>query len=30
LHIDRVAGALLVGLPIAFNVFFFLLGRFFD
>jgi hypothetical protein len=30
LNIDRAAGALLVGLPIAFNVFFFLLGRFFD
>jgi Domain of unknown function (DUF4386) len=30
LSIDRVAGVLLVGLPIAFNVFFFLLGRRFD
>jgi hypothetical protein len=30
LSIDRAAGALLVGLPIAFNLFFFLLGRFFD
>jgi hypothetical protein len=30
LNIDRAAGALLVGLPIAFNLFFFLLGRFFD
>jgi Domain of unknown function (DUF4386) len=30
LNIDRAAGALLVGLPIAFNLFFFLLGRSFD
>jgi hypothetical protein len=30
LNIDRGAGALLVGLPIAFNLFFFLLGRSFD
>jgi hypothetical protein len=30
LNVDRAAGALLVGLPIAFNLFFFLLGRFFD
>ena len=30
MNIDRAAGALLVGLPIAFNLFFFLLGRFFD
>jgi hypothetical protein len=30
LNIDRAAGALLVGLPIAFNLFFFLLGRTFD
>jgi hypothetical protein len=30
LSIDRVAGVLLVALPIAFNVFFFLLGRRFD
>jgi Domain of unknown function (DUF4386) len=30
LNIDRAAGALLVGLPIAFNLFFFLLGRIFD
>jgi hypothetical protein len=30
LNIDRAAGALLVGLPIAFNLCFFLLGRFFD
>jgi hypothetical protein len=30
LNIDRAAGALLVGLPIAFNLIFFLLGRFFD
>jgi hypothetical protein len=30
LNIDRAAGAFLVGLPIAFNLFFFLLGRFFD
>jgi hypothetical protein len=30
LNLDRAAGALLVGLPIAFNLFFFLLGRFFD
>jgi hypothetical protein len=29
LNVDRAAGALLVGLPIAFNLFFFLLGRFF-
>jgi hypothetical protein len=28
--IDRVAAALLIGLPIAFNVFFFLLARLFD
>jgi hypothetical protein len=30
LNTDRAAGVLLVGLPIAFNLFFFLLGRFFD
>jgi uncharacterized protein DUF4386 len=30
LNIDRAAGALLVGLPIAFHLCFFLLGRFFD
>ena len=30
MNIDRAAGALLVGLPIAFNLFFFLLGRAFD
>jgi hypothetical protein len=30
LSIDRAAGAFSVGLPIAFNLFFFLLGRFFD
>jgi hypothetical protein len=30
LNIDRAAGALLVGLPIAFNLFFYLLGRFLD
>jgi uncharacterized protein DUF4386 len=30
MSLDRAAGALLVGLPIAFNLFFFLLGRFFD
>jgi Domain of unknown function (DUF4386) len=30
LNVDRAAGVLLVGLPIAFNLFFFLLGRFFD
>ena len=30
MNIDRAAGALLVGLPIAFNLFFFLLGRLFD
>ena len=30
MSIDRSAGALLVGLPIAFNVLFFLLGRVFD
>jgi Domain of unknown function (DUF4386) len=30
LSIDRVAGALLVGLPIAFNIFFFALARLFD
>jgi hypothetical protein len=30
LNIDRAAGALLVGLPIAFNLCFFLLGRLFD
>jgi hypothetical protein len=30
LSIDRAAGALLVGLPVAFNLFFFLLGRLFD
>jgi Domain of unknown function (DUF4386) len=30
LNIDRAAGALLVGLPIAFNLLFFLLGRTFD
>jgi hypothetical protein len=28
--IDRVAAALLIGLPIAFNIFFFLLARLFD
>lgn len=30
MSIDRVAGALLIGLPIAFNAFFFLLARVFD
>ena len=30
MNIDRAAGALLVGLPIAFNLFFILLGRIFD
>ena len=30
MSIDRAAGALLVGLPIAFNLFFLLLGRVFD
>jgi hypothetical protein len=30
LSIDRAAGAFLIGLPIAFNVFFLLLGRVFD
>jgi len=30
LNIDGVAGALLIGLPVAFNTFFFLLGRLFD
>ena len=30
MSLDRAAGALLVGLPIAFNLIFFLLGRFFD
>jgi len=30
LTIDRSAGALLIGLPIAFNIFFFLLARLFD
>jgi len=30
LSLDRAAGALLIGLPIAFNVFFFLLGRLFE
>jgi hypothetical protein len=30
MSIDRAAGALLVGLPVAFNVFFFMLGRVFD
>ena len=30
MNIDRAAGALLVGLPIVFNLFFFLLGRSFD
>jgi hypothetical protein len=30
LSTDRAAGVLLIGLPIAFNVFFFLLGRSFD
>ena len=30
MNIDRAAGALLVGLPIAFNLFFLLLGRSFD
>jgi Domain of unknown function (DUF4386) len=29
LNIDRITGGFLVGLPIAFNAFFFLLGRFF-
>ena len=28
--LDRAAGSLLIGLPIAFNAFFFLLGRLFD
>jgi len=28
--VDRAAGALLLGVPIAFNVFFFMLGRLFD
>jgi hypothetical protein len=30
LNLERVAGGFLVGLPIAFNTFFLLLGRFFD
>ena len=30
MKIDWVAGALLIGLPVAFNTFFFLLGRLFD
>jgi Domain of unknown function (DUF4386) len=30
LSVDRATGTLLVAVPIAFNVFFFLLGRFFD
>lgn len=30
MNIDRAAGALLISLPIAFNLFFILLGRFFD
>ena len=30
LSLDRATGALLIGLPIAFNVFFFLLGRLFE
>ena len=30
MSLDRAAGALLIGLPIAFNVFFFLLGRLFE
>jgi Domain of unknown function (DUF4386) len=30
LSVDRAAGAFLVGLPIAFNLFFLLLGRLFD
>ena len=30
MHIDGVAGALLIGLPVAFNTIFFLLGRLFD
>jgi hypothetical protein len=29
-NIDHVTGAFLVGLPVAFNTFFFLLGRLFD
>ena len=28
--LERAAGALLIALPIAFNTFFFLLGRLFD
>ena len=30
MNIDRVAGALLIGVPIAFNVFFFTLARLFN
>ena len=30
MSIDRIAGALLIGLPIAFNVFFLALARLFD
>jgi hypothetical protein len=30
LNLDRAAGALLIGLPVAFNTFFFLLGRLFE
>lgn len=30
MNLDRAAGALLIGLPVAFNLFFFLLGRLFD
>ena len=30
LSLDRATGALLIGLPIAFNVSFFLLGRLFE
>ncbi len=30
MNIDQVAGAFLIGLPVAFNTFFFLLGRLFD
>ena len=30
MSLDRAAGALLIGLPVAFNLFFFLLGRLFD
>ncbi|MDQ3880278.1 MAG: hypothetical protein M3295_04315 [Chloroflexota bacterium] len=30
MRVDHAAGAFLVGLPVAFNAFFFLLGRSFD